>query len=67
MGLNWFLIHNLHNSYIHYLQLFKYNLKWDFSWNGQISTKNKKIGKKLQNLYSIAEHISLSDILYENL
>ena len=28
---------------------------------------NEKIGKKLQNLYSIAEHIFWSDILQETL
>ena len=39
----------------------KHNLKWAFPWNGKISLKErkkkKKNGKKLQNLYRIAEHL----------
>ena len=39
--------YKLHNSYIDSLQVCKYNLKWDFSWNGQISIGIKKIGEML--------------------
>ena len=45
----------------------------NITWNGIIPgmakspENNKKIREKLQNLYSIPEHISRYDILYENL
>ena len=45
----------------------------NITWNGIIPgmakspENNEKIREKFQNLYSIPEHISRSDILYENL
>ena len=35
----WLMRYKLLYSYIHCLKLCKYNLRWDFSWNGQISIK----------------------------
>ena len=42
MGLSWFVSWKLHNSVIYGLQLCKYKLKWNCSWNGQISIKEWK-------------------------
>ena len=48
MGLSWLMRYKLHYSFIQCLQLCKYNLKRDFSWNGQISIKEWKKQKKKQ-------------------
>ena len=42
--------YKLHKTYIHCLELHNYNLKWDFSWNDQISIKDWKYWRKLPEL-----------------
>ena len=38
---------------MHSLQLWKYNIKWDFSWSGQISIKERK---KLEKIAEFIQH-----------
>ena len=37
-----YMRYKLHKTYIHCLELCKYNLKWNFSWNDKISIKDWK-------------------------
>ena len=62
MGLSWFMRYTLHNSYIHWLQLWKYNLTWDFSRNGQISINEWKKKFKMCRISTFPEPIFCRNI-----